>query len=249
MNWLKKNISNPEHMINEAIVLAGGLGTRLKSVVSELPKSLAPVAGKPFLAWLLDYSKKQGIEKFIFALGHKSGQIESFVKEFLPKGSYIFSIEEEPLGTGGAVYKACKQVSGPDTIVLNADTFFGISFLNLSIIHELQKADCTLALKPMKSFDRYGAVDIENLVITGFSEKKYHKSGLINGGVYALSAASFIQKSFPPVFSFEKDYLEKEFVKRKIMGMISDGYFIDIGIPEDYQRAQSELVQYLKLRA
>lgn len=236
-------------MISEAIVLAGGLGTRLKSVVSELPKSLAPVAGKPFLAWLLDYAKQQGIEKFIFALGHKSGQVESFVKEFLPKGSYTFSVEEEPLGTGGAIYKACEQVSGSNVIVLNADTFFGISFLNLSIIHELQKADCTLALKPMQSFDRYGAVDIEKQVITGFSEKKYHKSGLINGGVYALSATSFLQKSFPPVFSFEKDYLEKEFVKGKIMGMISDGYFIDIGIPEDYQRAQSELVQYLELRA
>lgn len=229
-------------MITEAIVLAGGLGMRLKPVVADLPKSLAPVAGKPFLAYLLDYAKQQGIKKFVFALGYKTEQIEAFVKQYLPEGSYLFSVEEEPLGTGGAIYKACKQVSVSDTIILNADTFFGISFLHLSIIHQLRRAACTLALKPMKSFDRYGVVEIDRQVITGFSEKKYHESGLINGGVYALSTALFLQKTFPPVFSFEKDYLEKEFHKHRVLGMVSDSYFIDIGIPEDYQRAQNELV-------
>jgi D-glycero-alpha-D-manno-heptose 1-phosphate guanylyltransferase len=231
-------------MIREAIVLAGGLGTRLKPVVSDLPKSLAPIAGKPFLSYVLDFARSQGIQKFVFALGHKAEPIEAFVKQFLPGNSYTFSVEEEPLGTGGAIFKACKEIAGEGAIVLNADTFFGISFLNLSIIHELQKAVCTLALKPMKSFDRYGAVEIEKQVITGFSEKKFHKSGLINGGVYALSTAVFLQKSFPPVFSFEKDYLEKEFSKGEIMGMISDGYFIDIGIPEDYERAQRESLSF-----
>lgn len=227
-------------MIREAIVLAGGLGTRLKTVISDLPKSLAPVAGKPFLAYLLDYAKKQGIQKFVFALGYKTELIETFVKTHLPKGSYSFSVEEEPLGTGGAIFKACRELSDEEAIVLNADTFFGISYLNLSIIHELRKASCTLALKPMKSFDRYGAVDLEKQVITGFSEKKFHKSGLINGGVYALSTAAFLQKSFPPAFSFEKDFLEKEYKNGQILGMISDAYFIDIGIPEDYERAQQE---------
>ncbi len=229
-------------MITEAIVLAGGLGTRLQTVVTDLPKSLAPVAGKPFLAYLVDNAKKQGIKKFIFALGHKSEQIEGFVKEYLPEGSYLFSIEDEPLGTGGAIYKACKLVTTPNIIVLNADTFFGISFLNLSIIHELRKANCTMVLKPMKSFDRYGAVDIYKQVITGFSEKKHQASGLINGGIYALNADTFLQKSFPNAFSFEKDYLEKEVQNGKIMGMISDAYFIDIGIPEDYERGQRELL-------
>src|SRR6185295_1555141 len=182
------------------------------------------------------------IEKFIFALGHKTEQIESFVKQYLPQGSYTFSIEDQPLGTGGAIYKACKQVSTPNAMVINADTFFGISFLNLSIIHELRKAACTMSLKPMTSFDRFGAVDIHKQVITGFSEKKPNASGLINGGISALSTEAFLQKSFPAVFSFEKDYLEKEFSSRQILGMISDAYFIDIGIPEDYQRAQEELV-------
>jgi D-glycero-alpha-D-manno-heptose 1-phosphate guanylyltransferase len=232
-------------MITEAIVLAGGLGTRLQPVVADVPKSLAPVAGKPFLSYLLDFARKGGITKFIFALGHKTDQIERFVEGYLPAGSYMFSVEEQPLGTGGAIYKACSQVSDRDTLVLNADTFFGISFANLSIIHELQKAACTLALKPMTSFDRYGAVGIDKQLITGFMEKKHHASGLINGGVYALSAKQFLENSFPSVFSFEKDYLEKEYPKQNIYGMVSDAYFIDIGIPEDYQRAQQELVTHI----
>jgi D-glycero-alpha-D-manno-heptose 1-phosphate guanylyltransferase len=228
-------------MIKEAIVLAGGLGTRLKPVISDLPKSLAPVSGKPFLAYLLDHAKMQGIEKFIFALGYKTELIEQFVKQYLPVESYIFSVEKEPLGTGGAVYKACKQVTAHNAVVFNADTFFGISLLNLSIVHELRRAACTLALKPMRSFDRYGAVELERQVVTGFSEKKLHASGLINGGIYALSVAPFLQKSFPQVFSFEKDYLEKEYKGGHIYGMVSDAYFIDIGIPEDYERAKREL--------
>jgi D-glycero-alpha-D-manno-heptose 1-phosphate guanylyltransferase len=233
-------------MITEAIILAGGLGTRLQSEVPDLPKSLAPVAGKPFLAYLLDYAKKQGISKFIFALGHKSSAIEAFVKQYLPEGSYVFSVEGEPLGTGGAIYQACKQVSTPDAIVLNADTYFGISLLNLSIIHELRKAACTVALKPMNSANRYGSVDVYKQVITAFSEKRQNSSGLINGGVYALSVPSFLQKTFPRSFSFEKDYLEKEVSSHQIMGMISDAYFIDIGVPEEYQRAQTELVSAVK---
>jgi len=240
---LKKNFLNPKFMITEAIVLAGGLGTRLKSVVADLPKSLAPVHGRPFLAFLLDFAQKQGIEKFIFALGYKTELIEAFVQEYLPQKNYRFSIETEPLGTGGAICKACESVSTPDVMVLNADTFFGVSFSNLSIIHELQQAECTLALKPMRAFDRYGVVEIEKQTVTGFSEKKYHDYGLINGGVYALDADNFLQKKFPPVFSFEKDYLEKWYKGGRILGMISDAYFIDIGIPEDYQRAQTELIR------
>ena len=229
-------------MITEAIILAGGLGTRLQPVVSELPKCLAPVGGRPFLSYLLNSSKKQGINKFIFALGHKSDQIESFVKKTLPEGTFVFSKEEEPLGTGGAIYKACRLAAGPNVMILNADTFFGIVYSNLTIVHELRKADCTLALKPMQAFDRYGAVEVERQVVTGFGEKKYHKAGLINGGVYALSVPSFLQKSFPANFSFERDYLEKNYRSGKILALVSDAYFIDIGIPEDYQRAQEELV-------
>jgi D-glycero-alpha-D-manno-heptose 1-phosphate guanylyltransferase len=229
-------------MITEAIVLAGGLGTRLKQLVPDLPKSLAPIAGRPFMSYLLDYVKKEGIKKFVFALGYKTELIENFVKGYLPKESYRFSIETEPLGTGGAVYKACNQITSRDSIVLNADTFFSVSFSKLYRLHEQQNADCTLALKSMTDFDRYGAVSInEKMEVTGFSEKKHQTKGLINGGVYALNTESFIKRSFPDVFSFEKDYLEENYQKGKILGFVSDAYFIDIGIPEDYNRAQIEL--------
>ena len=122
-------------MITEAIILAGGLGTRLKSVVGDCPKSLAPVAGKPFLAYLLDYAKQQGIKKFIFALGYKTELIETFVKGYLPEGSYFFSVEEQPLGTGGAIYKACKGIR---TQYDSAERryFLWCSFSDLAKFHE-----------------------------------------------------------------------------------------------------------------
>ena len=183
----------------------------------DLPKSLAPIAGRPFISYLLDYVKKEGINKFVFALGYKTELIENFVKGSLAKDSYTFSIETEPLGTGGAVYKACKQITSKDVIVLNADTFFAVSFSKLYRLHDQQQnADCTLALKSMTDFKRYGAVTInEKKEVIGFSEKKHQSKGLINGGVYALNTESFIKRSYPAVFSFEKDYLEKNFRKGK----------------------------------
>ena len=141
---------------------------------------------------------------------------------------------------------ACPQVSGSDVIVLNADTFFGINLKDLSSVHFDKKADCTMALKPMKQFERYGTVEKNNQQqVTGFSEKKYTESGFINGGVYALNVRNFLAKPFPSPFSFEKDYLGMEYPNGKIYGMTSDAYFIDIGIPEDYKRAQAELIQHI----
>ena len=228
-------------MITEAIILAGGLGTRLRPVVSDVPKSLAPVAGKPFLHYVLEHTKKQGVRNFVFALGYRTDMIEQFVKENLSAGSYRFSVEDEPLGTGGAIYKACALIGEENCFVLNADTYFGASLKDLSALHEQRQADCTLALKSMQRFDRYGMVEINSeQIVTGFHEKKFQESGLINGGVYALNKVSFSKKRFPPVFSFEKDYLEKEYPGKKILGLVSDSYFIDIGIPEDYERAQRD---------
>ena len=232
-------------MISEAIVLAGGLGTRLKSAVPDLPKCLAPVAGKPFLGYLLRFWQQQGVQRFVFALGYKKEEVKRFVQAALSPAEYVFSIEKEPLGTGGAIYQACQMAKGSVTLVLNGDTFFGLNLQAFSSFHQEQKADCTLALKPMKQFDRYGIVELDRQQrVNGFSEKKYMESGLINGGAYALQVKHFLAKSFPLVFSFEKDYLEKEYRKDRICGMISDAYFIDIGIPEDYRRAQTEWIQH-----
>jgi D-glycero-alpha-D-manno-heptose 1-phosphate guanylyltransferase len=229
-------------LIKEAIILAGGLGTRLRSAIPDLPKCMAPVAGKPFLHWVVVYFQKQGIEKFIFSLGYKHEIIEEYLKKELSIINYQLSIEKEPLGTGGAIQLACEKATEKNVAVINGDTFFKIDLQKLSAFHQEKNADCTLCLKPIRNFDRYGAVELnENNSIKNFSEKKFYENGLINGGVYALNVKNFLDKYLPEKFSFEKDYLEKFYTTGKLFGLIQDEYFIDIGIPEDYERAQKEM--------
>ncbi len=225
----------------EAIILAGGLGTRLKTVVSDLPKCMAPVAGKPFLHYVIQHLQKQGVTKFIFCLGYLSEAIENFLEEKYPLLDYQLSIEKEPLGTGGAIQLAAQKATEKDVIVLNGDTLFAVDVPQLYQAHLLHHSACTLSLKPMENFDRYGAVELnEDHSVASFTEKQYYRNGYINGGVYALNAASFLQEQLPEKFSFEKDYLEKKMNQQKLYGLVQDKYFIDIGIPEDFKRAQTE---------
>jgi D-glycero-alpha-D-manno-heptose 1-phosphate guanylyltransferase len=229
-------------MIKEAIILAGGLGTRLRSVVADFPKCMAPVAGKPFLYFVIEHLKNQGVDKFIFSLGYKREMIEAWLKEQYSILNIQYSTEEEPLGTGGAIKLACSLAKEKNVLILNGDTFFKVDINELSAFHNSCGADCTLSLKPMHDFDRYGVVEMNHdHSISSFKEKKQYKSGLINGGVYALNVTGFLQEELPQKFSFEKDYLEQYFNKRKMYGVVQDEYFIDIGIPEDYERAQEEL--------
>jgi D-glycero-alpha-D-manno-heptose 1-phosphate guanylyltransferase len=233
-------------MIKEAIILAGGLGTRLRSVISDLPKCMAPVAGKPFLAYVISYLQKEGIEKFIFSVGYKNEIIIDFIdSQFSPAKGGInsqFSIEDKPLGTGGAVKLACTKATEKTVLVVNGDTLFAIDINKLGMFHDMCGADCTLSLKPMQNFDRYGVVELnKDYSIKSFKEKKFYEAGLINGGMYALHSKKFLNEDLPATFSFEKEYLEKYFDKRRMYGVVQDKYFIDIGIPEDYERAQNEL--------
>ena len=230
--------------IKEAIILAGGLGTRLKEIVPDLPKCMAPVAGHPFLTYVIRYLLSQGIEKFIFSLGYKHSIIEGFINTQFSTITTQFSIEEEPLGTGGGIRLACEKTSESTALLVNGDTLFKINLEELVSFHAEHNADCTLALKPLHNFDRYGVVEInEGHSIKNFKEKQFYDKGYINGGVYILNAVEFLKEDLPAKFSFEKDYLEKFYDKRKIYGLIQNEYFIDIGIPEDYKRAQEELKQ------
>jgi D-glycero-alpha-D-manno-heptose 1-phosphate guanylyltransferase len=224
------------------IILAGGLGTRLRSVVSDLPKCMAPVNGKPFLAHVVDHFQQQGINNFIFSVGYKYKIIEEYLKNQLSIINYQLSIEEEPLGTGGAIKKACSLAKNKNVFVTNGDTLFKANTSALQNFHEQKNADCTLALKQMKNFDRYGVIELnEDDSIKSFNEKKFYQEGLINGGLYMLNVENFLSESFPEKFSFETAYLEKYYHQHKMFGLIQDEYFIDIGIPEDYERAQKEL--------
>ncbi len=228
-------------MKTQAIILAGGLGTRLRSAVPDLPKCMAPVAGKPFLHYLLTYLEQQGVTQFIFSLGYLHEMIEAYIETKFPHLNYQVSVESEPLGTGGAIQLACRKATENNVLVLNADTLFKINTEKLLAFHELNVSACTLSLKPMKNFDRYGAVEInKDGQIQSFREKQFYETGLINGGVYALNVKTFLQNNLPLKFSFEKDYLEACCTSLKMMALVQDEYFIDIGIPEDLQKANNE---------
>ena len=204
---------------------------------------MAPVNGKPFLSYVIDYFQQQGVEKFIFSIGYKHESIQEYVNKQYSKINIQYSIEQNPLGTGGAIKKACGYATEKNILVANGDTLFKINASTLTDFHLANDADCTMALKPMKNFDRYGVIELnDDNSVKKFSEKKYYEHGLINGGVYVLNAEKILDESLPEKFSFETDYLEAFFDRRRMYGVVQDEYFIDIGIPEDYARAQTELL-------
>ncbi|MEO8770187.1 MAG: nucleotidyltransferase family protein [Ferruginibacter sp.] len=225
----------------QAIILAGGLGTRLRSAVPDLPKCMAPVAGKPFLHYVIAYLQQQGVTSFIFSLGYLHEFIEDYINKTYPNLEVQYSIEDEPLGTGGAIQHACSKATEENLLVLNGDTMYKIDVEKLLSFHTNRHSSCTLALKPMEHFERYGVVEInQENYIQSFKEKQFYEHGLINGGVYGLNVAAFLALGLPTKFSFEKDYLEKYFTSEKMIGIIQDEYFIDIGIPEDFAKADKE---------
>ncbi len=232
-------------MKKEAIILAGGLGTRLQGVIKDIPKPMATINGKPFLKYLLDYLSMYQIERVILSVGYKYEVIEQYFGKKYKNIELVYAIEEEPLGTGGGILNACKYLNNNLFYLINGDTFFDVNLNELTTFHNSQKADFTLAIKPMKHFDRYGTVEISNNRILKFNEKKYMDKGFINGGVYLLDNKILQSLNFPQKFSFEKDFLELYLSKYYFAAYVTDNYFIDIGIPEDYLLAQKELVKYL----
>ncbi len=225
----------------EAIILAGGLGTRLQNVVKDLPKPMADIKGQPFLKYLLDYLSGYQIERVILSVGYKHEVIENYFGNRYKNIELVYAIEEEPLGTGGGIMNACQYLNSDLFYLINGDTFFNVNLIDLTTFHQHQNADFTLAVKPMKDFERYGTVEISNHRILQFNEKQYKKQGLINGGVYLLDKRLLQSFNFPLKFSFEKDFLEIYLSKYYFAAYVCSNYFIDIGIPDDYLLAQQEL--------
>lgn len=230
----------------EAIVLAGGLGTRLHSVVSDVPKCLAPISGNPFLWYLCRYLKRYDVHHVVFSVGYLKEQVCQWVnahKQSLPF-DVSFAEESVPLGTGGAIKNSLNHIKSEEAVVLNGDTFFDVPLDAFFRNHKKVESHISIALKRMKNFDRYGTVEINefNSKILKFSEKKYCEDGLINGGVYLISKNFILNQNLPAKFSFETEILQKYCGKTGcIYGFSYEGYFIDIGIPADYERAQHEL--------
>ena len=234
----------------EVIILAGGLGTRLRSVVADVPKCMAPVAGKPFLWYLLKYLTKYDVSRVILSVGYLREVIFDWIdanKDEFPF-EFDYAIEEEPLGTGGGIKLALSKAYDSYVAILNGDTFFDVDLNTLCQYHYSSKKNITLALKLMRHFNRYGTVSLDSMygTIVSFNEKQYCDEGLINGGVYVVNRNVPLFEGLPEKFSFETAVLEPQCAVRNLQGVVQDGYFIDIGIPEDYEKANQEFPNLFK---
>lgn len=219
----------------DAIILAGGLGTRLREVLADKPKPLAPIRGRPFLDLLLDQLQGK-VERVILAVGYKAEAI---------KGQYgskqlLFSEEKTPLGTGGALKQALTFAKGSPVLVLNGDSYFDIRFDDFFAFHQRLDADVTLACRAVEDVSRYGSLQIDKEgKIIAFQEKKPLKEpGWINGGIYLIHPP--LLHPFSGVFSLEKDFFPS-LLKKKMFAYLSSEKFIDIGTKESYLKAQEIL--------
>lgn len=227
-------------MISTAIILAGGLGTRLRSEVPDLPKCMAPVREHPFLAYVIGYLQKEGIEHFVFSLGYKSDVVIQYLDSTYPQLHKTYVVENEPLGTGGAIQLALTKIKDKVVLIVNGDTLFNVDLNEMYQRHRLKKSDCTIALKFLKNFSRYGTVVVANdHVIKKFQEKQPCEEGYINGGIYILNVNAFHSLNLQPPFSFEKEFLEIKVDELHFYGFKSNSYFIDIGVPEDYKKIKT----------
>lgn len=232
-----------EALTREAIILAGGLGTRLRPLVDDRPKPMADINGRPFLACLLDYLVSHGCERVVLAVGYFAEQIRDHFGDRYRALELVYAIEPAPLGTGGAIREGLRRVRSPQVVVLNGDSYFPVDLGSMVAQHLSSGSDLTMALRRFDDCSRYGAVTCERGRITGFLAKGGNAPGYINGGVYVLPKA--LVETFPEQdsFSFENDFLSERMGQLKIGAFISDAYFIDIGIPADYLRAREDFAR------
>ena len=229
--------------ISEAIILAGGFGTRLREVIQDLPKPMAPINNIPFLEYLVKYLKHFGITKIIFSTGHLSKKISDYFGEEFNGISIAYSHEDTPLGTGGGIRLALEKCKDKEVLVMNGDSFFDIDLHNYFQLHQQSHSSCSLAIRKVEDASRYGTIQLkENGKIISFNEKNgKNEPGLINAGVYIINRDLYLKNTPEQVnFSIEKDFYEKLVSHFNIFGFQLPGYFIDIGIPEDYNKAQHD---------
>jgi D-glycero-alpha-D-manno-heptose 1-phosphate guanylyltransferase len=226
----------------EAIILAGGLGTRLRGVVPDLPKPMAAVAGKPFLAWQIEYLIQCGVTRFILSVGYKAQTIrEYFGNEYCGK-TIVYVEESEPLGTGGAIRLALKQAEQERVFVLNGDSLCHTNFTQLRQLNKGNPGGVGIVVKHVDNAGRYGAItfDSETKLVTSFGEKSSSAPGFINAGIYDIPVRLCDEVEDQIPFAFETAVIQK-LVSSNLYACKSDIFFIDIGIPEDFSRAQTEI--------
>ncbi|MDD3079320.1 MAG: nucleotidyltransferase family protein [Paludibacter sp.] len=228
--------------MKEAIILAGGFGTRLKHIVSDVPKPMAPVNGEPFLSWLFRRLQNAGIEHVVLSTGYLHEKIENYYWNKFGRIKLTYSEEISPLGTGGAILLGLEKIQSENVLVLNGDTLFDIDFSKFNEFHKEKQSVLSVALREVDDVARYGSVKTDETgKIIAFTEKnEVQGKGLINGGIYCINKKWFAGLDLPEKFSFEKEVLEAVYDKYPVYGLGFQSYFIDIGVPEDYFRAQEE---------
>lgn len=228
----------------EAIILAGGLGTRLASRLENIPKAMAPIAGRPFLEILLSQLRRAGCSCVILSVGHLHSSIRDHFGASFHGLPIDYAVEEHPLGTGGAIRKALQQAREESVLVLNGDTFLKLDYAAMIEFHRAEGAPFTLAITQQPSIARYGGVLVEDSRVVGYEEKSRSGPGWINAGVYVLPKNMPWPSDLPEKFSFEVDFLVPQTASLKPAAYKVDGFFLDIGIPEDLDRAQVELTKF-----
>jgi D-glycero-alpha-D-manno-heptose 1-phosphate guanylyltransferase len=226
-----------------AIVLAGGLGTRLRTVVPDLPKPMAAVAGKPFLWWLLRHLQSCGVGQTYLSVGYKHENIAEHFGTRFGAMQLRYGLEESPLGTGGAIANIFESADINSALVLNGDTLAMLDIQKFVRGAQEARADAAMAVARVDDIARYGAVRIDpigNRVI-GFTEKGITGPGHINAGVYVVKRDLFARFGLVGAFSFERDILAVHLCEMRIVAFDCVTGFIDIGVPDDYARAQTEV--------
>lgn len=226
----------------KAIVLCGGLGTRLGALTHNTPKPLIPVAGRPFLAHLMDKLCIPEVDGFVLATGFRAEQVSDAIKTIWQDRPVNYSVEQQQLGTGGAVRLAMENYALEQALVVNGDTLFDCDLRSMVGGFETSPWATRIALRQVEDCTRYGRVQLaEDTRVIGFGEKGHSGTGLINAGIYVQRRAPLVSFGAAP-FSFETDYLAKLDPAWPIQGVVQDGYFIDMGIPEDLARAKQDLM-------
>jgi len=236
----------------QAIILAGGFGTRLQSVVKDIPKPMANIGELPFLAYLFTYLKNYNITDIVLSVGYLHKKITDYFGNYYLGINIKYAIEKESLGTGGAIVNSLQFIDqNQPVIVLNGDTFLQIDYQKLVSFYDKSNSDLTIVLRNVEDSSRYGSVEIDdkNLIVNFIEKNIQQKSGYINGGIYILNPKIFSNYNLAKKFSFEQDFLCEHTASIKPSGFVSKDYFIDIGIPEDYKKAANELPKIIKNKA
>lgn len=224
----------------EAIILAGGFGTRLREVVPDLPKPMALVAGRPFLEILLTSLARKGLRRAVLSLGYMADKVVVHFGDHFAGIELVYEIELEPLGTGGALRQALSRCNRDHAFVFNGDTYLDLGMQDVEVHWQKHRMPIIVALEVLDTA-RYGRLDTDRERVIGFIDKGIVGPGLINAGCYVLPID--ILNDFPlgEPFSLEADFLAKSVDKQRFDLFVTNGHFIDIGVPEDYVRAQTEL--------